>query len=132
MDKKLAIPQRLIISHAANSDYKAHHFRPHLQMRDLGVAEATENQVSIYLTRATKAFDPENEPGTHYHTPIFQYFYVLRGWQKMYFEGHGEELLQQGSGWLQATGLKHRVLDHSADFEILVINMPHRFETVEV
>jgi quercetin dioxygenase-like cupin family protein len=101
-------------------------------MRDLGVARATEGNISIYVTRVTKPFDPSEEPGVHYHTPTFQYFYVLKGWQKMYFEGHGEELLETGSGWLQATGLKHRVLDHSDDLEILVINMPEKFKTVEV
>lgn len=130
MKQDIAIPQRFVVSHAKASDFGAHTFRPHLEMRDLGVAEATDGNVSIYVTRVTKGFDSNEEPGSHFHKPTFQYFYVLKGWQRMYFEGHGEELLEEGSGWLQATGLKHQVLDHSDDFEVLVINMPEKFETV--
>ena len=126
------IPQKFVVSHDSADAYHRHHFRPHLEMRDLGVAEATEGAVSIYLTRVTEAYSPEREPGMHYHLPAFQYFYVLKGWQKMAFEGQGEITMRPGTGWLQARGIRHQVLDHSADFEVLVINLPHKFETVEV
>ena len=125
------IPQKFVISHADSSTYTPHHFRPRLEMRDMGVAEATEGNVSIYLSRATGPFVAAEEPPEHYHLPKFQYFFVMKGWQRMRFDGHGEELLRPGTGWLQASGLKHKVLDQSPDFEVLVINMPHKFETVE-
>jgi mannose-6-phosphate isomerase-like protein (cupin superfamily) len=132
MDATDAIPQKFVISHANSSKYSKHHFRPRLEMRDLGVAEATNGQISIYLSRATGPFVASEEPGTHYHNVRFQYFFVLKGWQRMYFKGHGEELLKPGTGWLQERGLVHRVLEQSPDFEVLVINMPHKFDTVDV
>ena len=126
------IKNRFVVSHAADSAFTRHDFRPHLQMRDLGVRAATDGAVNIYVTRVTESYNKDHEPGMHYHLPDFQYFYVLKGWQKMYFEGHGEMVMKVGSGWLQERELKHVVLDHSADFEILVINMPASFETVQL
>ncbi len=131
-DSETKIPQRLVISHAAESEYAAHRFRPHLQMRDLGVAEATGGAVNIYLTRVSAPFNPAEEPGEHYHLPDFQYFYVLKGWQVMRFEGQGEVTFREGSGWLQARGIRHQVLGHSDDFEVLAVSLPVAFETVAV
>lgn len=131
-DLDVKIPQKFVVSHLEPGAFKTHHFRPHLLMRDLGVADVTDGAVSIYVTKVTQAYSSEVEPGMHYHMPAFQYFYVLRGWQKMYFEGQGEITMWTGSGWLQERGIKHQVLDHSSDFEILVINLPHKFDTVEV
>jgi hypothetical protein len=125
------IPQKFVVSHAGADSYQRHHFRPHLEMRDLGVADATQGAISIYLTRVTEGFSAEREPGMHHHLPDFQYFYVLKGWQKMVFEGEGEIVMRPGTGWLQARGIRHQVLDHSDDFEVLVIALPHKFETVE-
>ena len=124
-------PQKLVISHAATSPYGPHAFRDHMETRDLGVAEATNGAIAVYLTRARGPFDPAAEAGAHYHLPDFQYFYVLTGWQRMHFEGHGEVMFTVGSGWLQERGIRHTVLDRSPDLEVLAIALPSQFETVE-
>jgi len=132
-DRPPVIPQKFVVSHADESEFVTHHYRNYLQMRDLGVAGATEGQVAIHIAKVIKPFRPGDDVGAHYHKAAFQYFFVLKGWQRMAFEGQKEEIVMRaGSGWVQPTGIKHEVLDYSEDFEVLCINMPQKFETVVV
>jgi mannose-6-phosphate isomerase-like protein (cupin superfamily) len=127
--------QRFVVSHADESKFGPHHFRPDLEMRDLGVAAATDGMASIHISRHRPAGDAavkEEDYGWHYHNVQFQYFYVLKGWQRMNIEGQGETLMREGSGWLQPSGSKHEVLANSEDLEVLCINMPQKFETVTI
>jgi len=48
------------------------------------------------------------------------------------FEGHGEQMMSMGSCWLQPPGIRHTVLDYSADCELLEIIVPADFKTVEL
>jgi quercetin dioxygenase-like cupin family protein len=68
----------------------------------------------------------------HLHEPELQLIYVLRGWIKNEFEGEGVQMMSAGSCWLQPPGIKHTVLDYSADAELLEIIVPADFKTVEV
>jgi len=126
-----SLKPRFAVSHADESNYAQHHFRPDLEMRDLGVASATDGMVSIHISRHRPTEEiPEEDYGWHYHHNVeFQYFYVLKGWQRMAIEGHGEILMRPGSGWLQPPETKHEVLGHSEDLEVLCINMPQKFDT---
>ena len=59
----------------------------------------------------------------------FQYFYVLKGWQRMLVEGHGEVTVRAHDGWLQPPAIEHQVLDYSDDLEVLCFSMPAEFDT---
>jgi hypothetical protein len=54
--------------------------------------------------------------------------YVLKRWMRTAFEGIGEAL-EAGDCMYQEPGISHRVLDYSADLEVLEITIPAEFET---
>ena len=66
-------------------------------------------------------------PQAPWHQAELQLIYVLKGWMKNEFEGHGEQMMSAGSCWLQPPGIKHTVLDYSADCEVLEIIVPADF-----
>ena len=66
------------------------------------------------------------------HKTELQLVYVLQGWMKNEFEGHGEQMMSAGSCWLQPSGIEHTVLDYSPDCEVLEIIVPADFSTEEV
>jgi quercetin dioxygenase-like cupin family protein len=68
----------------------------------------------------------------HMHEAELQLVYVLKGWMKNEFEGHGEKMMSAGSCWLQPSGIKHRVLDYSPDCEVLEIIVPANFKTADL
>jgi quercetin dioxygenase-like cupin family protein len=68
----------------------------------------------------------------HLHEAELQLIYVLQGWVKNEFEGQGVQMMSAGSCWLQPPGIKHTVLDYSADVELLEIIVPADFKTVEL
>jgi len=68
----------------------------------------------------------------HLHDVELQLVYVLKGWVRNEFDGHGEQLMQAGSCWLQPPKIKHTVLDYSDDCELLEIIVPAAFATMEV
>ena len=65
----------------------------------------------------------------HLHETELQLIYVLQGWVKNEFEGEGVQMMSAGSCWLQPPGIKHTVLDYSADAELLEIIVPADFKT---
>jgi quercetin dioxygenase-like cupin family protein len=104
--------------------------RPHFAYRDLGIAAATEGKV---LAQVIRARQPCDGPGDeHTHDLDFQMVYVLKGWMRTTFEGIGERTLEAGDCMYQEPGISHRVLDYSADLEVLEITIPADFETATV
>src|SRR5258708_4671418 len=91
-------PRVVVGDHAAV--FTTHNNRPNLAMRDLGIADATGGQIAIYIVRANRPFDPKEDIGMHHHTAEFQYFFVLKGWQKMTFDDVGEVTIAAGNGWM--------------------------------
>ena len=104
--------------------------RPHFAYRDLGIDAATAGKV---LAQVIRARQPCDGPGDeHTHSLDFQMVYVLKGWMRTEFDGVGERTLQAGDCMYQEPGISHRVLDYSADLEVLEITIPADFETVSV
>ncbi len=68
----------------------------------------------------------------HYHDVEFQMIYVLKGWIKGEYEGHGVVTMREGSCWLQPPRIKRAVLVYSDGCELLVIVLPADFKTVEL
>ena len=121
--------QRFTVSHLKAEDFKRNGLRPYALYRDLGIAEATNGLAVAQVIRMLPPVTDEVRK-RHYHNVQFQMVYVLKGWVKNELEGHGEQLMKEGSCWIQPPGIHHTVLDYSDDCELLEIVLPAEFETV--
>jgi uncharacterized RmlC-like cupin family protein len=129
---KAATPtQRFTVSHLNEADYKQDGLRPYALYRDLGIAAVTGGLCQAHVIRLLSPCTDEVRK-RHLHETELQLIYVLRGWVKNEFEGEGVQMMSAGSCWLQPPGIKHTVLDYSADAELLEIIVPADFKTVEL
>jgi hypothetical protein len=124
-------PQVFTVSHLNEADFKADGLRTYAQYRDLGIAAATGGLCQAHVIRLIPPCTDEVRK-RHVHQADLQLVYVLKGWMKNEFEGHGEQMMSAGSCWLQPSGIKHTVLDYSADCEVLEIIVPADFKTEEL
>ena len=122
-------PQKFTVSHLRDSDFKSGGLRSYSSYRDLGIAAATNGLATAHVIRMTAPFDKAFSQ-RHHHDVEFQMVYVLKGWFKTDFEGHGPELMEAGSCWLQPPGIRHTVVGWSDDCEVLEIILPAEHETV--
>ncbi len=122
--------QRFTVSHLDEADFKPDGLRSYALYRDLGIAKASGGLCHAHVIRF-------HSPCTHEvrkrlrHELELQLIYVLKGWVKNEFEGHGVQMLSVGDCWLQPPGIEHTVLDYSPDCELLEIVVPADFKTVE-
>ena len=129
--KKTAPAQRFTVSHLNEADFKKDGLRSYALYRDLGVAEATAGLCQAHVIRLLSPCTDEVRQ-RHLHEPELQLIYVLKGWIKNEFEGHGVQMMSAGSCWLQPPGIPHTVLDYSADVEMLEIIVPADFKTTDL
>jgi uncharacterized RmlC-like cupin family protein len=122
-------PQRFTVSHHREQDFKTDGLRAYALYRDLGIAAATGGLCQAHVIRLLGPCTNEVRK-RHFHETELQLIYVLKGWMRNEFEGHGEQLMQAGSCWLQPPGIEHTVLDYSDDCEVLEIIVPADFKTV--
>ncbi len=106
--------------------------RGFLEYRDLGIKDATHGQFKAHVIRVKKGEDHSalHTTGLHCHGLNFQMIYILKGWIKFTYEGHGEHIFGPGDCCLQPPGIAHNELDCSDDLELLEITSPGEFETV--
>ncbi len=123
--------QSFSASHARDGEFKADGLRPYARYRDLGIAAASNGLCQAHVIRLIGPCTDEVRK-RHYHDTELQLIYVLKGWIRNEFEGHGEQLMEAGSCWLQPPKVKHTVLDYSDDCEMLEIIVPADFKTVEL
>ncbi len=123
--------QRFTASHLNEKDFKRDGLRPYALYRDLGIAKATGGLAQAHVIRLVPPCTDEVRK-RHTHAVELQLVYVLKGWIRNEFEGHGEQLMREGTCWLQPPNIKHTVLDYSDDCEMLEIIVPAKFDTVEV
>ena len=123
--------QSFVVSHVREEDYKQG-LRNYAKYRDLGVAKATQGVVQAHVIRLIAPCVPAEVSKRHYHDVDFQLIYMLKGWMKGEYEGHGVITLRAGSCWIQPSGIKHTVLDYSEDCEMLEIILPAEFDTKEL
>jgi len=129
--RRAAAPQKFNVSHLETSAFKRDGLRSYAAYRDLGMAEATNGMVVAQVIRMLPPCTDEVRK-RHYHDVQLQLVYVLKGWMKNEFEGEGEQLMREGSCWIQPAKIHHTVLDYSDDCEVLEIVMPADFATAEV
>lgn len=129
--KAAAPAQRFTVSHLNDADFKADGLRSYALYRDLGIAAASGGLCQAHVIRLLSPCTDEVRK-RHAHEPELQLIYVLQGWVKNEFEGEGVQMMSAGSCWLQPPGIKHTVLDYSADAELLEIIVPADFKTLEL
>ncbi len=121
--------QRFTASHLNEKDFKRDGLRPYAKYRDLGIAKASGGLAQAHVIRLLPPCTDEVRK-RHTHAVELQLMYVLKGWIRNEFEGHGEQLMREGTCWLQPPNIKHTVLDYSDDCEILEITVPAKFDTL--
>jgi mannose-6-phosphate isomerase-like protein (cupin superfamily) len=109
--------------------------RSFMEYRDLGIERATHGRFRAHVIRikpdAAGAHDLHTT-GLHQHLCDFQMFYVLKGWIRFVYEGHGEHTFKAGDCVLQPPGIVHNELECSDDVEVLEIYSPAVHPTVVV
>ena len=120
--------QRFTVSHLDESDFKSGGLRGYSAYRDLGIAAATNGLATAHVIRMTAPFTSELSQ-RHHHDVQFQLVYVLKGWFKSEFDGHGVKLMKEGACWIQPPGIRHTVVGWSDDCELLEIILPAEHET---
>jgi hypothetical protein len=128
-DATLKPNQRFTVSHLNEADFKTGGLRSYSAYRDLGIAAATHGLATAHVIRMIAPFTPEMSQ-RHHHNVEFQLVYVLKGWFKTEFEGHGVHVMKEGSCWIQPPGIRHTVLGWSDDCELLEIILPAEHETI--
>jgi len=122
--------QRFVVSHLAESDFKADGLRSYSAYRDLGVAAATNGLARAHVVRMIAPFNSKFS-ARHHHEVQFQLVYCLKGWFETDFEGVGPQRLVAGSCWVQPPGIRHTVVGWSDDCELLEIIVPAEHETID-
>src|SRR5262249_28365296 len=102
-------PQRFVVSHLDEGDFKTGGLRDYSAYRDLGVAAATGGLAVAHVIRMVVPFRPELSV-RHHHEVRFQMVYCLKGWFQTDFEGVGPQRLEAGSCWVQPAGIRHTVV----------------------
>ena len=106
--------------------------RSFMEYRDLVIEKATHGKFRAHVIRIKKEAAGDHElhtTGLHQHLCDFQMFYVLRGWIRFVYEGHGQHTFEVGDCILQPPGIVHNELECSDDVEVLEIYSPAVHET---
>ena len=104
--------------------------RPMFLYRQLGVDKATGGAYDAHVIRAAPGGTPPI--GEHKHTELDVLFvYVLNGWVRFGYVGHGEHTLKAGDCHVIPPGLSHSVIDWSPDVELLEITSPAEYKTID-
>ena len=99
------------------------------EYRDLGIEAATGGDFVAHVIRARGVEDADSIHEWHQHDCRFQMVYVLKGWAKFEYEGHGVVTVKPGDCVHQPPGIRHREIEHSDDLELLEVVLPADFKT---
>ena len=104
--------------------------RSFVEYRDLGMAKASDGRITGKHIRAIQPFDKET--GWHWHDMTGHFVYILKGWVEFRFDGIPEPVkVTSGSCLSQPAGVAHNVIGQSPDLELIEINMPADYATLE-
>ena len=105
--------------------------RADVEYRDLGLAAATGGRIGAKHIRAIAPFPKET--GWHWHDMTGHFVFVIKGWITFRFEGVEEPVtVEVGSCLSQPAGVAHNVVARSDDLELIEINMPASFGTMDL
>ncbi|NBY27376.1 MAG: cupin domain-containing protein, partial [Betaproteobacteria bacterium] len=92
---------------------------------------ATNGRIGAKHIRALKPF--AQETGWHWHDMTGHFVYVLRGSISFSFQGIADVVTVRAGGCLsQPAGVPHNVIARSDDLELIEINLPAQFSTLDV
>ena len=121
---------KLVLTPLEDNRFQRDGPRANAEYRDLGMAEATGGRISAKHIRAIQPFGKET--GWHWHDMTAHFVYVLRGWVEFRFDGVTESVrVVAGSCLSQPAGVAHNVIGQSDDLELIEINTPADYVTVE-
>jgi len=125
-----AAKSRLVLTPLEDGRFHRDGPRANVEYRDLGIAAASGGQISARHIRAIQPFDKET--GWHWHDMTGHFVYVLRGWVEFRFDGVPESIkVVAGSCLSQPAGVAHNVIGQSDDLELIEINTPADYVTLE-
>ena len=105
--------------------------RADVEYRDLGWSDATGGRIGAKHIRAIRPF--EKPTGWHWHDMSGHFVFVLKGWISFRYVGiDGDVTVRAGSSLSQPAGVPHNVIARSDDLELIEINMPASYATVEL
>jgi mannose-6-phosphate isomerase-like protein (cupin superfamily) len=105
--------------------------RADVEYRDLGWSAATAGRIGGKHIRAIRPFDAET--GWHWHDMTAHFVFVLRGWIKFRYAGIDDDVtVRAGASLSQPAGVPHNVVDRADDLELIEINMPAEFATIDL
>ena len=105
--------------------------RADVEYRDLGWSAATDGRVGAKHIRAIAPFTAAT--GWHWHDMHAHFVIVLRGWITFRYAGVDDEVtVRAGASLSQPAGVPHNVIARSDDMELIEINLPAQFATVDL
>jgi mannose-6-phosphate isomerase-like protein (cupin superfamily) len=105
--------------------------RADVEYRDLGLAQATGGRIGAKHIRAIAPFPKET--GWHWHDMDGHFVFVLKGWITFRFAGTPDPVTVEVGGCLsQPAGVAHNVIARSDDLELIEINLPAAFGTIDL
>ncbi len=105
--------------------------RADVEYRDLGLAHASGGRIGAKHIRAIAPF--ARETGWHWHDMEGHFVFVLKGWITFHFAGVAAPVTVEAGGCLsQPAGVAHNVVARSDDLELIEINLPADFGTMEL
>ncbi len=105
--------------------------RADVEYRDLGWSAATDGRIGGKHIRAIRPFDAET--GWHWHDMTAHFVIVLKGWIKFRYAGIDDEVtVRAGAALSQPGGVPHNVVGRSDDMELIEINVPAQYATVDL
>lgn len=122
---------KLVLTPLEDSRFRRDGPRANVEYRDLGMADASDGRISAKHIRAIQPFGEET--GWHWHDMTAHFVYVLRGWVEFRFDGITESVtVVAGSCLSQPAGVAHNVIGQSDDLELIEVNMPADYVTLEM
>ena len=118
---------RFRVAHLKDARFQRRGLRSYFEYRDLGIKRATNGKVVAHVIRARPEKAPHGE--WHAHDCRVQFVYVLKGWALFEYEGAGRVLMKAGSCFYQPPNIRHRVIRHSKNLEMIEVVAPASFKT---
>lgn len=123
----MATEQKFSHHEGDKGEWEKRGLRSYFEYRDLGIKDATNGDVVAHIIRGKEGHKATGQ--WHMHDCTFQMYYVIKGWLKFEYEGHGVHIAKAGDCVLQPAGIRHREMEHSDDVELIEIVTPANFET---
>jgi len=118
------------VVHGRGAKFTGGGLRGFFAYRDLGIERSTAGRFGATHIKATRACPAGQGTGWHRHRLGFQMVYLLKGWAKFAYDGHGVMTLRPGSCIHQPPGIRHELVSCSRDCEMLEITSPAAFDSV--